>query len=52
MDTLYTILYSLTVGSYLFTAWVFRYFSTRIERVLKNHIHALEQRLAELEKNR
>ena len=38
MDTLHTILYSLTVGSYLFTAWVFRYLVNKLDAFTSNHL--------------
>ena len=41
--------FALIVGSYLFTAWVFRYFSNKIETVLKNHLATIEKRLNQLE---
>lgn len=37
------ITWSLIAGSYLFTAWVFRHFSKRIESIFSNHLHTIQQ---------
>jgi len=49
MDGLHSLLYTLVIGDYLFTAWVFRYFNARLERMVQNELAHLREQLAQLE---
>lgn len=41
---------TLILGSYVFTAWVYRHLFAKIDRVLRNHLDHMEVRLRRLER--
>lgn len=53
------VLFTLVVGSYLFTAWVYRTITSKLDRLVNNHLRHLERtardhaaRLERLERHR